>query len=80
MQLQPHTTIRGTRQFFSLIFAYDTLENFMRTNFSLMQHHNYGYDELMGMLAWERSVYVTLLRVYLKEENERVKLEQATKR
>lgn len=52
----------------------------MRTNFALMQHHQYKYDDLMGMIAWERSVYVTLLRAYLKEEKERIKLEQQTRR
>lgn len=45
-----------------------------------MQHHKYGYDSLMGMIAWERQVYVAMLTQYLKEENERIRLEQQTRR
>ena len=50
----------------------------MRTNFSLMQHHKYRYDDLMGMVAWERHIYCAMLIQYLKDENERIKLEKQT--
>ena len=52
----------------------------MRTNFALIQHHKWNYDSLMGMLAWERQVYVAMLLAYLKEENERLKLERMNRR
>lgn len=60
--------------------GWDTLENFMRTNFSLVQHHKWMYDSLMNMLPWERQIYVTLLLAYLKEENEKLKLEKMGRR
>lgn len=52
----------------------------MRTTFSLVQHHKWDYDALMNMVAWERQVYVTLVLAYLKEENERLKLERMGRR
>lgn len=37
-----------------------------------MQHHKYSLTELEDMIPWERSIYVTLLVNYLKEEKERL--------
>jgi hypothetical protein len=52
----------------------------MRTNFAMMQHHKYSYADLESMLAWERQIYVLLLNNYIKEENERIKLQQMQRR
>jgi len=41
----------------------------------MMQHHNYSLTELEGMIPWEREIYVTLLQEYIKEENEKIKME-----
>jgi len=41
----------------------------------MMQHHNYSLTELDGMIPWEREIYVTLLQEYIKEENEKIKME-----
>tara|TARA_B100001057_G_C22027064_1_gene635716 strand:+ start:365 stop:505 length:141 start_codon:yes stop_codon:yes gene_type:complete len=41
----------------------------------MMQHHKYSLTELENMLPWERDVYVGLLQKYIKEENERIELE-----
>ena len=43
----------------------------MRTNFALMQHHNYSLTELEDMMPWEREIYLTLLSQYIEEENKR---------
>jgi hypothetical protein len=40
-----------------------------------MQHHKYGYEDLMNMLPWERTIYAALLVQWLKEEEERRKAE-----
>lgn len=45
-----------------------------------MQHHKYSLYELENMIPWERTIYVNLVIQYVKEENERIKLEQQTKR
>jgi len=42
-------------------------------NFALMQHHKYSLTELEEMLPWERDIYVTLLKNYLEEQEERMK-------
>ena len=42
----------------------------------MMQHHGYSLTELDNMVPWEREIYVSLLQEYIKEENERIKLQQ----
>ena len=46
-------------------------------NFAMMQHHNYSLTELENMMPFEREIYVTLLEQHIREENERIKREQA---
>jgi len=53
------------------------LENYVRTNFALMQHHNYSLYDLENMIPWEREIYVTFLLEWLKDENDRRKKENA---
>jgi hypothetical protein len=36
-----------------------------------MQHHKYSLTELEDMIPWEREVYITLLRQYIEEENQK---------
>ena len=48
--------------------SYNSLENYFRTNFSLMQHHKYSLTEIENLLPWEREIYVTLLIQHLEEE------------
>ena len=67
-----------TRKFFRVIFCYDNLRNYYRTNFSLMQHHKYSLTELENMLPWERDIYVAMLIQYIEEENEKIKQQQAS--
>ena len=57
--------------------SHDNLMNHYQTNFSMMQHHGYSLSELENMLPWERMVYVTMLTEWIKEENERIKQQQA---
>jgi len=55
---------------------YNTLENYYRTNFSLMQHHKYSLTEIENMMPWERTVYISLLNAYIKEQEEARKAAQ----
>ena len=55
--------------FFQLALAHESLENYYRTNFALMQHHKYSLTELENMIPWEREIYVSLLQQYIEEEN-----------
>jgi hypothetical protein len=50
----------------------DSLVNHYRTNFQLMQHHNYSLADLENMLPYEREMYVSLLQNHLKEEKDRI--------
>ena len=45
-----------------------------------MHHHKYSLTELEMMLPWEREIYVDMLINYIKEENEKQKQEQASRR
>ena len=46
----------------------------------MMQHHKYSYTDLENMLSWERQIYVVLLNNYIKEENEKIKLQEQQRR
>jgi hypothetical protein len=45
-----------------------------------MHHHKYNISELENMIPWERLVYINLLSNYIKKENERIQLENLTKK
>jgi hypothetical protein len=55
------------------VFRHDNLMNYYKTNFSLMQHHNYSLMELENMIPWERILYVDMLIAYIESENEKIK-------
>jgi hypothetical protein len=44
-----------------------------------MQHHKYNLSDIENMLPWEKSVYVTMLVNFIKEENEKLQQEKITK-
>ena len=60
--------------------AHEDLASYYKVNFALMQHHKYSLTELENMIPWEREIYLTLLIGYLEEENEKIKMQQRTKR
>lgn len=53
------------------MLGHDNLANHFQTNFNLMQHHKYSLSDLENMLPWERYVYIDLLKLYIKNEEER---------
>ena len=59
---------------------HDSLENYYKTNFALMQHHKYSLTELENMMPWERDVYVNLLLAFIQEEERRQKAEENNNR
>jgi hypothetical protein len=52
---------------------HDTLANMYHLNFALMQHHKYSLTELEEMIPFERDIYVTLLKQFLDEQEEKSK-------
>ena len=60
-------------KFFRVGLSHDSLYNYYKTNFAMMQHHKYSLTELDNMIPFEREIYIGLLMEYIKEENERIK-------
>ena len=58
------------------MLSHDSLENYYKTNFAMLQHHKYSLEEIENMLPWEREIYIGLLTKFLEEEKEKVKKEQ----
>ena len=58
------------------MLSHDSLDNYYKTNFAMMQHHKYSLEEIENMLPWEREIYIGLLTKFLEEEKEKVKKEQ----
>lgn len=56
--------------------SHENLYNYYKTNFGMMQHHNYSLTELENMMPWEREVYIGLLIKFIKEENEKMQKEK----
>jgi len=48
----------------------------MMTNFAMVQHHKYSLTELENMIPWERDIYVSLLLNHVKEEKQRLEIQQ----
>ena len=42
-----------------------------------MQHHKYSLTEIENMIPWEKDIYIDLLSEWVKEENRRIKEQQA---
>ena len=52
------------------MLGYDSLMNYYRTNFSLMQHHKYSLHEIENMIPWEKFIYVDMLKQYIKQQED----------
>ena len=52
--------------------GHDSLLNYYKTNFALMQHHKYNLSDLEDMIPFERDIYVMLLSQHIEEENDRI--------
>ena len=53
-----------------MMFSYDKLPNFFKTNFAMMQHHKYNLSDIENMMPWERAIYIDMLQEYLKKLEE----------
>ena len=56
-----------------MTLSHNNLGSYLKTNFAMMQHHNYSLSDIENMIPWERDVYVAMLIDYIKEENEKRK-------
>lgn len=62
------------------MMGYDSLINYFKTNFALIQHHKYSLSDIEGMLPWERLVYIDLLKQLIKEEEDRLREQKNAQR
>lgn len=58
----------GTRKFFLAALAHESLYNYYKTNFALMQFHKYSITEIENMMPFEREIYVAMLMQHMEEE------------
>jgi hypothetical protein len=56
------------------MLSHESLVNFYKTNFALMQYHKYSLTELENQLPFEREIYIEMLIKHL--DDERAKAEQ----
>lgn len=52
--------------------SHETLANYYKLNFALLQYHKYSLSEIEEMLPFEREIYVAMLVKYLEEEKQRI--------
>jgi len=62
---------RGSCKFFRITLSQESLINYYKTNFTLMQHHKYTLEDLENMIPFEREIYIMLISQHVAEENER---------
>ena len=55
-----------------MTLAHDSLYNYYKTNFGMMQYHKYSLTEIENMMPWVREIYIGLLMEHIKEDNERI--------
>lgn len=58
------------------MLGYDTLMNYYKTNFTLMQEHGYSLSEIENMIVWEKFIYIDMQKQYLKNIED-IKRDQA---
>ena len=63
-----------------MMFRYDNMKNYFKTNFAMMQHHKYSLTELENMMPWERFVYVDMLKEHIKLLEEQRRDQAAVRR
>jgi hypothetical protein len=53
----------------------DSLANYYKTNFGLMQFHKYNLTTLEDMIPWEKDLYIVMLLQHLEKERQKAKEE-----
>ena len=61
------------------MLGYDTLMNYFKTNFSLMQHHKYSLLDIENLIPWEKFIYVDMLKQHIKNQEDMIR-DQAAQR
>ena len=67
---------RGSCKFFRITLSQESLINYYKTNFTLMQHHKYTLEDLENMIPFEREIYIMLISQHVAEENDRMQAQR----
>lgn len=51
--------------------SHNTLENYYKSIFSLVQHHKYTITELENLIVFERDLYMDLLINHMREQEDK---------
>ena len=54
-----------------MALSHESMYNYYKANFAMIQHHQWSLTEIENMLPWEREVYTGLLINFLEEEKEK---------
>ena len=55
-----------------MAMSHDSLYNYYKMNFALLQFHKYTLDDIESMIPFEREIYVAMLIKFLEEEKQRL--------
>lgn len=72
MSEEEQTSFRRASKFFLINLCHESLHNFYKMNFALMQYHKYTLQDVENMIPFEREVYVAMLIQFLEEEKQRI--------
>ena len=53
-----------------IALSHESLQDYYKLNFGMIQHHNWSLTEIDNMMPWEREIYVGLLLNHIEEEKE----------
>lgn len=74
MRIRAHLYDGGTDRFFYLtIRNSSSLKAYFDNLFTLIHDYKYSLSELENMIPWERDTYISLLNIWAKAEEDRIK-------
>jgi hypothetical protein len=59
-----------------MCLSHESLSNYYKMNFALMQYHKYSLAEVENLIPFEKEIYVSMLVNYLEEEKQRLQSKQ----
>lgn len=68
------------KSFFELLMGYDSLSNYYKSTFSLMQFHKWDITYIEGLMPWEKFLYLDMLQKYVQHENDVAREKAAARR
>ena len=53
-----------------MALSHESLQDYYKLNFGMIQHHKWSLTEIDNMIPWEREIYTGLLINHLEQEKE----------